>query len=78
MTGDTDRRDFQSAEDEGPVISRRRADLASFDHAYAVALQVRRHTGRCQFILRTGNVLQPVRTSSLPPRLPEILLAIIA
>lgn len=59
------------------TLSGLRGELASFEHAYAVALQRHRLTGRCQFILRTGDALQPVRTTSLLPRPFETLLAII-
>lgn len=58
-------------------LSPRRAHLASFEHAYAVALQQRRATGRHQFIVQTGNPLQPFRTSPIMAREQETLLAII-
>ena len=44
--------------------SSKRAALASFDHAYAVALRMRHETGRPQFVLRTGDPLQPFPVSS--------------
>ena len=59
------------------TLSSRRARLASFDHAYAVALRVRRATGRHQCIIRTGNPLQPVRVSGSLPKGSETLLALI-
>jgi hypothetical protein len=63
---------------EDRELSSRRAVLASFDHAYAVALHLKRESGRCQFIARTNDPVQPFRTASLPPRLPATLIAIIA
>lgn len=49
-------------------LSPLRARLASFEHGYAVATQLRRQTGRNQFVVLTGNPLQPVRvTASLAP-----------
>lgn len=77
MRGDAERGDVPPGVMDGMSISRLRARLASFEHAYAVALRVQQATGRCQFISRTGNALQPVRTSHQPPCAPEILLAII-
>src|SRR3546814_1026046 len=44
--------------------SSKRAALASFDHAYAVAIRMRHATGHPQFVLRTGDPLQPFRVSS--------------
>lgn len=44
-----------------------RARLASFDHAYAVAHQLRRITGMRQYVLRTGDPFQPVRVSDHKP-----------
>lgn len=48
------------------LLSPRRQSLSSFERCYAVALQRRQHGG-VQFILRTGNPLQPLRTTSRPP-----------
>jgi hypothetical protein len=42
-------------------LSPRRAQLASFEHAYAVALRIHGCTGRMQVILRTGDPVQPYR-----------------
>ena len=66
--------------DDGPAqaLSPRRAVLTSFDHCYAVGLQRRRHSGVSQFILRTGDPLQPFRTSSRAPKLDERIVALIA
>lgn len=54
-----------------------RARLASFAHAYAVAVQRRAETGDCQFVSRTGNPLQPHRVSAAPPGPQEILLILV-
>jgi hypothetical protein len=62
---------------EPTPISAVRADLASFDHAYAVALRLRGATGRHQFVVRTGNPIQPFRTANRPPGAGEHLLALI-
>ena len=55
-----------------------RARLASFAHAYAVAVQRRSETGDAQFVTRTGNLLQPYRVSAVPPAANETLLLLIA
>jgi hypothetical protein len=52
-----------------------RARLASFEHAYALALRLRRETGRDQYVVRTGDPLQPVRVVAWPPRDGSHLLA---
>lgn len=44
-----------------------RARLASFPHAYAVALRLRAQTGEHQYIIRSANPLRPVRVSTSPP-----------
>ncbi len=59
-------------------ISARRAALASFDHAYAVAVQLREATGAEQLVIRTGNNVQPFRVSRREPRHPEEVLALVA
>ena len=56
---------------------RLRARLASFAHAYAVAVRRRNETGDAQFVMRTGDPLQPFRVSSSLPEGREILLALI-
>ena len=52
--------------------------LASFDHAYAVAIQLRGATGRGQFIVCTGKPIQPFRVSPTLPPLGEHLLVWVA
>lgn len=48
-----------------------RARLASFDHAYSVALRLRRHRPVPFYVIRTGNAVQPYRVSSFQPAWPE-------
>lgn len=64
--------------DSGCTLSPRRAELTSFDRAYNVALRARQQTGLRQFIVRTGNPFQPIRTSCLAPGNDEIILALVA
>jgi len=52
-----------------------RARLASFEHAYAVALRLRTQTGFDQFVVRTGDPLQPVRVTPVAPASSDQLLA---
>lgn len=59
-------------------LSPRRQQLSSFDRCYAVGIQKRRHSGVNQFILRTGNPLQPFRTTSQVPKRHERIVALIA
>lgn len=54
-----------------------RARLASFPHAYAIALRRREHSGARQFVIRTGDPLQPVRVSTLPPADVDALVALV-
>jgi hypothetical protein len=48
-------------------LSPLRARLASFEHAYAVATQLRETTGRNPFVVRTGNPVQPFRVVTTLP-----------
>jgi hypothetical protein len=54
-----------------------RARLASFANAYAVAVQRRNHSGDAQFVMRTGDPVQPFRVSTSPPGPTETLLALV-
>lgn len=58
-----------------PLIRR---TLASFENAYAVAVQLRENTGIDQFVVRTGNPAQPFRVSRREPQHPESVLALVA
>ncbi|TVV71450.1 hypothetical protein [Sphingomonas solaris] len=59
-------------------FSARRTRLASFENAYAVAVQLRETTGVDQFVVRTDNPIQPFRVSRHQPRHPETVLALVA
>lgn len=61
-----------------PALDPRRADLASFENAYAVAIRLRERTGLDQFIIRTGNPMQPVRVTTRRPANTETTLAMVA
>jgi hypothetical protein len=61
-----------------PLLSPRRGRLAGWEHSYRVAVQRRTATGREQFILRTGDPLQPYRVTSRLPACPEQILALVA
>ncbi len=60
------------------ALSARRGSLASFEHAYAVAIQLRETTGVDQFVVRTDNPVQPFRVSRCRPHHPEHLLTLVA
>jgi len=60
------------------IIAPAARTLASFDNAYAVAVQLREATGVNQFVVRTGNPIQPFRVSRLRPQAPETMLAQVA
>lgn len=61
-----------------PLLSSRRDRLAGWEHTYRVAVQRRTATGRNQFILRTGDPLQPYRVTSRRPVHSEQILALVA
>ncbi len=54
-----------------------RARLASFEHAYVLAVRLHTQTGADQYVVRTGNPLQPVRVVSEPPAARDGLLAVV-
>lgn len=54
-----------------------RRSLASFENAYAVAVQLRETTGVDQFVVRTCDPAQPFRVSRREPRHPEMVLALV-
>lgn len=60
------------------ALSPRRHKLCSMEHAYRIAVQRRRSSGRDQFIVSTGDPVQPFRTTSRRPVSPERLLALVA
>lgn len=59
-------------------LSPLREQLASFENAYQFGARRRAATGRIQFIVRTGNPLQPFRVTTLPPRQESRLATVIA
>lgn len=59
-------------------FSARRSRLASFENAYAVAVQLRETTGVDQFVVRTDNPVQPFRVAQACPEHPEAVLALVA
>lgn len=59
-------------------LSTRRADLASFDHAYAVACQRRAAGEPSLLIIATGNPIQPFRVATGSPVNDEHVLACVA
>jgi len=59
-------------------LSPRRAELASFAHAYAVALRIRACTGRMQLILCTGDPVQPYRVVAHGAEQAGTVLALVA
>lgn len=63
---------------QSEALSPHRARLASFDHAYAVALRLRRATGRLHYVVRTHDPLQPYRVTDRQPPQPDRTLAMIA
>lgn len=55
-----------------------KATLATYEHAYAVAVQRRRETGQPQFVLRTEDPVQPFRVTSNGPGCRQTLLTTVA
>ena len=56
-----------------PSLSPVRATLASFEHAYAVALRLRTASGSDLFVIRTGDPARPFRVAPRPPADPADL-----
>lgn len=61
-----------------PMLSPRRAQLASFANCYVLALRLRQESGVPHIIVRTGNPFQPFRTTSRAPDNDETVLALVA
>jgi len=57
------------------TLSPLRARLASFEHAYRLATRLRCATGATQYVIATGELLQPVRVTDTPPGKPTSVLA---
>lgn len=58
-------------------LSSVRARLASFEHAYAVALQSLRHSGIPHYVVHGDTPLQPYRVTTRAPDLPDRWLAMV-
>lgn|GEM_PF-1852929 len=61
-----------------PNLSPLRGKLASSENAYAVAVQLRAAGGTEQFVISTGDPMQPFRVSGEPPVGQERFLALVA
>ncbi|HUD92508.1 hypothetical protein [Sphingobium sp.] len=59
------------------TLSPLRARLASFEHAYRLATRLRCATGARQYVVATGDMLQPVRVTDRLPGMPLCVLACI-
>jgi hypothetical protein len=59
-------------------LSPLRARLAGFPHAYACAIQRWSATGRNQFVVRTGDPVQPFRVTDARPTNDENLVLRVA
>lgn len=59
-------------------LSPLRGKLASPENAYAVAVQLRAAGGTEQFVVSTGDPMQPFRVSGEPPVGQEQFLALVA
>lgn len=57
------------------TLSPLRARLASFEHAYRLATRLRCATGERQYIIATGDRLQPVRVTAALTGNPHSVLA---
>ena len=56
----------------------RRRHLASFENAYAVAVQLRAASGLEHYIIQTGNPQQPFRVARERPSAPETVQGLVA
>ena len=61
-----------------PAFSSLRARLASFDHAYTLALRLRGETGVPHYVVRGIDPIQPYRVTMRPPEWPDRWLAMVA
>lgn len=68
------------------ALSSRCSSLASFENAYAVAIQLRENTGVDQFVIRTDNPISPsvsldagrIIRKVFPPWLPDRRLTVVS
>jgi hypothetical protein len=61
-----------------PALSPFRAHLAGVSHSYAIAIQRQAATGRNQFVIRTGDPIQPFRVTDIRPANAEELVLCVA
>ena len=59
-------------------LSPLRSRLCDFDRAYALAIRIRETTGRHQFVLRTGDPIQPFCITETRPAMDEGLVLHVA
>ncbi|WP_454883044.1 hypothetical protein [Sphingomonas oryzagri] len=59
-------------------LSPLRKRLASFDHAYRIALLLRRDTGVPHYVVRGLGPIQPYKVTMRPPEWPDRWLAMVA
>ena len=59
------------------MFSLLRARLASFEHAYRIAIRLRGQTGDSQYVIETGDPIRPVRVISTPPPVDTCLLVVV-
>src|SRR3546814_6341358 len=69
--------DLMANAEPSTQLSPRRAELASFERCYAVAVRNRLASGCIQFIVSTGEALRPFRVSSRPPEKGENLTTLV-
>lgn len=60
------------------TLSPLRTQLAGFDACYQIALRRRATSGRNQFVVRTGNPIQPFRVTARRPEADESLILRVA
>ena len=65
-------------EDIMAQLSPLRSRICDFDRAYALAIRIRETTGRHQFVLRTGDPIQPFRITETRPAMDEGLVLHVA
>lgn len=60
-----------------PPLSPLRSRLAGFENAYSLAIRKRETTGHNQFVIRTGDPIQPFRvTATLPVADEDVVLRV--
>jgi hypothetical protein len=67
-----------SSSDPSAPLSPCRGRLCSFDHAYKIAMTLRRNTGLPHYVVRGIAPLQAYRVTTRPPDWPDRWLAMLA